>query len=151
MAKFKYGMQNILNIKEKLETQARNEFAEARLHLDEEEEKMQLLIDRRTFYEAEGRSMRENAINIQDLIDNQYAVDRMDEYIADQQLNIDEAEKLLERARIKLQEAMQETKIHAKLREKAFEEFKKELIAQESKEVDELTSYTYGRKVLNNG
>lgn len=147
MAKFKYGMQNILNIKEKLETQARNEFAEARLHLDEEEEKMQALVDRRTFYEQEGRSMRENAINIQDLADNQYAIDRMDDYIADQKIRVEEAEDLLELARRRLQEAMQETKIHTKLRERAFEEFKKELIAQESKEVDELTSYTYGRKV----
>ena len=41
---------------------------------------------------------------------------------------------------------MQERKTHEKLSEEAFEDFKKEIGAQESKEVDELTSYTYGMR-----
>jgi len=36
--------------------------------------------------------------------------------------------------------------VQEKLREKAFETFIKEENARESKEVDELTSYTYGQK-----
>jgi flagellar FliJ protein len=41
---------------------------------------------------------------------------------------------------------MQESKTQAKLREKAFEAFLKEENAKESKEIDELVSYTYGQK-----
>ena len=38
MAKFVYKMQNILNIKMRLETQAKTEFSQASARLDEEED-----------------------------------------------------------------------------------------------------------------
>ena len=146
MAKFKYRMQSILNIKEKLEDQAKNDFSRARLHLDEETDKLQALEKRKEDYVEEGRRIRKDAINIKDLENNDYAIEKMDEYILMQQEQVKRAERELENARIKLTEAMQETKIQNKLKEKAFEDFKKELNAAESKEVDELTSYTYGQK-----
>ena len=40
MAKFVYKMQNILNIKMRLETQAKTEFSQASARLDEEEDKL---------------------------------------------------------------------------------------------------------------
>lgn len=43
----------------------------------------------------------------------------------------------------KLNEAMQERKIHDKLKEQAFEEFKADLAAQEMKEIDEVVSFNY--------
>jgi len=46
-----------------------------------------------------------------------------------------------------LQEVVQERKTHEKLREYAFDEYVKELNAAESKEVDELVSYSYGKAV----
>ena len=39
-----------------------------------------------------------------------------------------------------------ERKTHEKLREKAFEQFKEELKQGESKEIDELVSFTYGKR-----
>lgn len=150
MAKFIYRMQNILNIKEKLETQARNEFAESQARLNEELDKLDQIIKRKASYEEEGRRLRNSAINIRDINDNKYALERMDELIILQENNVKKAEKNLDIAREKLKEAMQETKIHTKLREKAFEQFKKDLIAEESKEVDELTSYTYGQRIKDN-
>ena len=39
MARFRYRMQNILDVKEKLENQARNDFAVAAAKVNEEEEK----------------------------------------------------------------------------------------------------------------
>ena len=147
-------MQSILNIKEKLEEQAKNEFAAARMHLDEEEEKLRALEERKLFYEDEGRRLRESALNILDLNENKIAIDRMDEFIANQQIEVNRASALLEQARINLTNAMQEAQIQNKLKEKAFEEFKKEINAQEAKEIDELTSYTYGNRLKeesNNG
>lgn len=150
MAKFKYRMQSILNIKEKLEEQAKNEFAAARLRLDEEEEKLNDLLARKAFYEEEGRRLREDSLNILDLNENKNAIERMKEFIAIQQIEVNRAAALLEQARINLTNAMQEAQIHNKLKEKAFDQFKKEINAQESKEVDELTSYTYGAKLKEN-
>ena len=136
-----------MEIKEKLEEQAKNEFAAARMRLDEEEEKLKALTDRKLFYEQEGRRLRESALNVLELNENKNAIDRMDEFIAIQQIEVNRASALLEQARINLTNAMQEAQIQNKLKEKAFEEFKKELIAEESKEVDELTSYTYGSRL----
>lgn len=146
LAKFKYRMQNLLNIKEKLENQAKNDFAVARRMLDDELNKLENLQQRKEGYLKKGRELRSSAINIRELEENSYALERMDEYIFIQKGEVEKAERNLEKARVRLTEARQETKIQIRLREKAFEEFKKELSAAESKEVDELTSYTYGQR-----
>ena len=146
MAKFRYRMQSILEIKKKLEEQAKNEFAAARAALNEEEDKLEQLKKRKEAYEDEGRALRENTLNIMDIIENKEALLRMDEFIADQQLNVKRAQDRMEEARLDLQTAMQESKTQEKLREKAFEQFVKEENKRESKEIDELVSYTYGRK-----
>lgn len=146
MAKFIYRMQSILDIKEKMEEQAKNEFASARMHLDEEEEKLNILIKRKEGYEEQGRELQKSGLDVLDIISNRDAIARMQEFIEIQKKAVTAAQAKLEDARIRLQTAMQESKIQAKLKEKAFEEFMKEENAREFKEVDELTSYTYGQK-----
>lgn len=146
MAKFVYRMQSILDVKEKLEEQAKNEFAKARIYLDEEIAVLDRIKARRSEYEEEGRILRQSVLDIKKLTENQYAIDRMDEAVAAQEIEVQKAQKELDKASANLVKAMQETKIQNKLKEKAFEQFKKDLVAQEMKEVDELTSYTYGQK-----
>ena len=146
MAKFIYRMQNILNLKLKLEEQQKMKFAAARKRLDEEEDKLHLLFRRKEGYEEEGRRLREDNLNVQDILDNRNALLQMDDYIAFQRIQVSKAEAKLEEERQKLQEAVQERKIQEKLRENAFEVFVREENARESKEVDELVSYTYGQK-----
>lgn len=146
MARFKYRMQSILDIKEKLEEQARMEFATAKVRLNEEEEKLQILIDRKDAYEEEGRSLQKDSLPVREILDNREAIERMKEYIDVQIQAVRQAEIRMDEAREKLTIAMQESKTHQKLRENAFVEFMKEEEKKESKEVDELTSYTYGQK-----
>lgn len=151
MAKFRYRMQSILNIKYQLETQAKMEVGRAQMRLNEELEKLQTLIDRKEAYLEEGRRMREEALHVNDLRDNRNAVLIMDELIAVQELEVSKAEEALERARAKLTEIMQERKMHEKLKEKALIQFLEEEKAAEFKVVDELTSYTYGQRGKENG
>ena len=122
------------------------EFAAARKRLDEEEDKLHLLFRRKEGYEEEGRRLREDNLNVQDILDNRNALLQMDDYIAFQRIQVSKAEAKLEEERQKLQEAVQERKIQEKLRENAFEVFVREENARESKEVDELVRYTYGQK-----
>ena len=122
MAKFIYRMQNILNLKTKLEEQQKMEFAAARKRLDEEEEKLNLLFRRKANYEEEGRRLREDSLNVQDILDNRNALIQMDDYIALQKIQVSKAEDALEKERQKLQEAVQERKIKEKLRENDYEE-----------------------------
>jgi flagellar FliJ protein len=79
----------------------------------------------------------------------QNAVMRMEEFIAEQQREVDRAMRTLEKERQKLTEVMVERKSHEKLKENAFEQFLQDLNSAEGKEVDELTSYTYGQKNKN--
>ena len=146
MAKFIYRMQSILNIKIQMENQAKMELGQAQRRLNEEEERLSLLYNRKKEYLEEGRRLRQDSLKVQELRDNEYALARMDEFIEAQKENVRHAERLVEEARTKLQEIMQERKGQERLREKAFEQFIREENAREGKEVDELTSYTYGQK-----
>ncbi|MDE5907580.1 MAG: flagellar export protein FliJ [Lachnospiraceae bacterium] len=146
MARFIYRMQSILDIKTKMEEQARMEFAAARMHLDEEEEKLQILNDRKAAYENKGRELRKDSLKVREILENREAITRMEEFIAFQMQQVRLAEERLEDARYKLQVARQESKTQEKLKEKAFDAFMREENAREAKEVDELTSYTHGRK-----
>ena len=147
MAVFRYKMKNVLDVKMKLEDQAKAAFAEAMAILNAEEEKLQNLIDRREWYEEEGRRMRSASIDVGELRDNTRALDNLKEQIEAQRENVKTAQAGVDRARNELNVAMQERKIQEKLRDNAFEEFVHELNAAESKEIDELVSYRHGLKV----
>ncbi len=147
MAKFNYRMQSILDLKIKLEDQEKTNFGLANMRLQEEEEKLRALALRRAGYEKEGREMRSGGtLDPRDLETNRKAVEAMKVMIRAQMLEVRRAEKDVEAARRRLQDAMQERKIHEKLRENAFEVFKEELEADEKKQIDELVSYTYSTK-----
>ncbi len=146
MAKFRYSMQSILNIKLKMETQAKQEFSAARAALDAEEEKLRELLDRKQGYEAEAKRLRSGALKLQEIEENRTAIRCMEDFILQQRGRVRLAQQQLERAREKLTEVIKERKTHESLKEKAFEQFLEELKRQESKEVDELTSYTYGQR-----
>lgn len=146
VAGFKYRMQSILNIRYQLEEQAKMEFGRAQMRLMEEEEKLTILKNRKEAYLEEGRQMRSDALHVNELKDNRNAMLIMDEMIEAQEKQVAQAAQVVEAARLKLQEAMQERKMHERLKEKAFEQFVKEENAAEGKAVDELTSYTYGQR-----
>lgn len=146
MAKFIYRMQSILDIKMKLETQAKMQFATAKSILNEEEEKLELLHSRKEDYIEKARKSRSDVLSVMELRESKVAIQTMDDFIAEQEVRVVEAAEKVEAAREQLEEVMKERKIHEKLREKSFEEFKAEINHEESKEVDELTSYTYGQK-----
>ena len=146
MSKFIYRMQNILNIKYKLEDQAKTEFMLANQVLREEEEKLETLKVRKKGYEEAVRNLLQNQLQVDRIKENQEAIVRMEEFIRAQIRIVEEAARQVEIKAAKLTELMQERKAQEKLKEKAFEAFLQEENARESKEIDELVSFTYGRK-----
>jgi len=147
VAVFRYKMQSILDIKLKMETQAKQEFAQAKLILDREEEKLEALYARKREYEERAKDLLNGKLDLQEISDNNVAILRTDEFIAEQKKRVSKAGQLLEKARVKLQEVMRERKVQETLKEKAFEAFLQEEKQQESKEIDQLTSYKYGQKL----
>ena len=81
MAKFIYRMQNILNLNEKLEEQAKMEYATQQMALNAEEEKDQRLRDRKAAYEDEARRIREDSVNVKEMMLNANAISIMGELI----------------------------------------------------------------------
>ena len=149
MAKFQYRMQSILNIKLKMEEQAKMQFAQAQAKVNEEEAKLLQLKNRKSAYEVELKEVLLKKLDLLKIDELQNAIMRMEEYIVDQQREVEKAYRALEKERQKLTEVMIERKSHEKLKENAFEQFLQELNSAEGKEVDELTSYTYGQKNKN--
>lgn len=143
MAKFKYSMQNILDIKIKLETQAKNEFSEANAKYQIEKDKLQELVLKRVQYEEKLKNSLSGELNITDISINKKDINSIKSVIRTQLANVKKAEDELEEKRIALNELMKDRKTHEKLREKKFEEFQKDEKDSESKEIDELVSFTY--------
>ena len=147
MAVFRYKMQGILDIKEKLEDKAKQEFAEANMRLEAEKQKLSELQKRRDYYMMEGVKLRMELIDVRKIRENKMAVLQMDDFIREQLKAVNKAAVAVEKARAALQEVMQERKAHEKLKENAFQDFLKEEQAAESRAIDELTTYTHGQKL----
>ncbi len=146
MAKFIYRMQNILTLDEKLEEQAKMEYAAQQVVLNEAEEEEEALKQRKVSYEEEARRLRGEKLNARDMALNARAIDIMGDLILEQHEIVKQEEDKLEVKRSALEEAMKDRKTQEKLKEKAFDDFKQELAMEESKQIDQLTSYTFGIK-----
>lgn len=151
MAKFFYSMQNILNIKLKLEEMAKQEYSEARIRLSEEEKKLDVLLDRKNVYYDEYQAALQGRLDFQKIEECKYAIDVMNDMIANQEIIIRQCSKELELIRQKLNRVMQERKMHEKLKEKQFDIFRQELNAAENKETDEVAGYQFTHAMRETG
>jgi flagellar FliJ protein len=143
MAKFIYRLQNVLDVKLKLESQEKTNFSMAMARLIEEEKKLDELYDLLSEREEEYRRRSNGRLNIHDLKFAKENVDYTQNVIEAQKLEINKARKAMENARNRLNEAMKDRKIHEKLKEKAFEAFMHEENEAEKKEIDQLVSFRY--------
>ena len=143
MAKFKYSMQNILEIKMKLETQAKNEFSIANRKYQTEKDRLDELVLKRVGYETRLKESLCGELNIKDINNLKKDINSIKSAIRTQLSNVKKAEDELEIKRYARNELMKERKTHEKLREKKFDEFQKEERDNESKEIDQLVSFTY--------
>lgn len=170
MAKFIFKMQSILDIKFRLEDQAKTAYGEARARLNKEEEILEKLEDKKSYYEERTRSLISYSeekekkdqivfdekdtmvispkLNIKDIITCENGIETIKYHIKVQKIRIKQAEHELETAREKLNKAMIERKTYEKLKENAFEDFKKEIEAEEQKEIDELVSFKFNNTTV---
>ena len=144
MAKFIYKMQSVLNIKEKLEEQEKTAYGLARAALNEEEEKLTRLVAKKNRYLEEKRQKMAELLDVLELSKLEQAIHSTELLIQDQILMVRRAEKAVALAQIRLENAMKERKIQEKLKEKALEDFKKELEAAEQQEINELVTFRFG-------
>ncbi len=149
MARFRFSMESVLNIKKKLEEQAKNEYGQANARLFREQEKLNTFLMRREEAKQKLKLILSETLSMTEIRKMEDAVEVLSFYVVQQQLEVKRCEKEVEIAREKLTEAMKERKIFDKLKEKAYEEFLKEENWKEQKEVDELMSFKHGSKINN--
>lgn len=141
-------MENILQIKHKLEDQMRIAYGNARLRLTTEEEKLEQMKLKMVSYGDELRFLRSAKLDLIKIKQCEQAIDFMKTNIKQQTTTVKNATQRLEVARIRLSDAMVERKTQEKLKENAFEEYMQEFDAEERKEVDELNSFHYSNPTL---
>ena len=144
MAKFVFKLESILSIKYKLEDQAKTEYGLELARLRLEEEKLARLEEKKEGYQLRLKDAVQNYLDIGNIRELESCVEHVKYNMSLQRLVIKAQEQRVEAARQKLDEAMKERKTFEKLKEKAFEQFKIELEAQERKEIDELVSFRFG-------
>ena len=130
MARFVFSMESILQIKLKLEDQAKAEYA---VQMAQLRRQISAVLD---------------LLRIRQLEDG---VENIKYNISLQKMVVFNQQKQVTKAREKLNEAMKERKTYEKLKENAFEDFKKELNAEEQKEINELVSFRFGREAGREG
>ncbi len=143
MARFNFRLQGILNIKLKMEEQEKLAFAESRMRLNEEEEKLAALYGRKEEILEEKRQNMANSIRFVELQVAENAIKGLDLAIEDQKRAVRRAEKALALAEERLNVAMMERKTYEKLKEKAFEDFIASENYAEQMEINELVSYRH--------
>ena len=141
-------MESILKIKLKLEDQAKLAYAGARSRLTIEEEKLAAMERRKAQYEEEQRRLGKEKLNIIKMRQLSDAIEIMKMNIKQQTVVVRTAAQRLEIARIRLNDAMIERKTQEKLKEKAWQEYMMEAMAEELKEIDERNSFNYNSFLL---
>ena len=145
MAKFIFNMQGLLNIKEKLEEQAKTEYGKALNKLEEEKNALLSLKNKKEqniliFRENIKIGVKPNYINTI----NKY-ISFIDVKIEEQIKKVDIAREFAEEKRQDLLKAMKERKVLEALKEKEKENYFKEEIKKEQKIIDEIVSYRYSK------
>ena len=146
MAKFVFSMQNILNMKEKLEEQEKNNYSQANMRWQEAIATLESLEQRLAEEKQKLQEEVSSALDVRKIRQREDGVEVIRMYVRQQMLEVKQREKEVEVARERLNEAMKERKTFEKLREKAFEKFRLEENLREQKEVDELVSYRFANR-----
>ncbi len=147
MAKFKYSMENILRVKERVEEQKRMALGRAMADYQNTiaeqktiEVKLQIYLDE--FYGSQR--MKTNASALQQMSSQ---VSWYEDRLKMQKDVVARALDIVELKRTELRKALEEKKIQEKLRENAFEQYKEEEKIKEQHILDEIVGYRYASGV----
>ena len=146
MAKFKYRFQTLLNVKENMEKNVKNELGIAVQELEKQKEILRKLQYEIESQENEYRYEGERKTVILKLRQRLEYIKLIHERKEQQQQRVKEAKRNVDKIRERLIEAMKEKKVLENLKEKEWIVFKKEQEKLEQLLVDELVNYKESKK-----
>lgn len=136
-------MQSVLDIKYRLEDQAKGVYAAAKLRYEEEVEKKERLEEQKRRYEDALQKLMLNRLDFREIQFTKTGIEAIEDAIKKQKRAVAIAKHEMDAASERLRELMVERKTHEKLKEKALEEYQKESLDVERKETDEIVSYRF--------
>jgi len=144
MHKFKFKLEGVLAVKERLEEQAKGEFGMAMQDLAAKEEARDVVKERIRGYENKLESLLEGNLDVLQIGTCRSALKVLEEDLDECNKAVKRAENRVELCRTRLNNAVKERKTIEKLKEKEFEAYVKEYNDEEHKQIDELVSYRHG-------
>lgn len=139
-------MQGILNLKYRLEDQAKGIFAAAKQKYEEEVEKLTTLNQEKTLYEESLRELMLGNLDFHEIQAVKTGIIAKEDAIKKQNRVVMRAEHEMQAASEQLRELMVDRKMHETLKDKAFENYLLEMSGEEKKETDELVSYRFNNR-----
>lgn len=143
MAKFIFRLQAVLNYKNQLESNLKNKLGQAVKRVENEKKRLNEIIKAKDeYYENYIKETKEGVtVEIIRGYNNYYS--SLKKRIEFQKKTINDLQKTVDIIRARMIKVMQEKKMIEKLKEKAFEEFKKEQLIIEQNTSEEIYSYKY--------
>jgi flagellar FliJ protein len=145
MAKFIFKLQSFLGVKEKIEEQKKNEYGKALNILEEEKNKKQELLNRQVSTISHLKQKINEGIKPSEIKQYNNFISYIENEITRQEEVIIKAQKLVDRKREELVNAMKDKKILEILKENEYIEYIKEEKKAEQKFIDELVSFKYNK------
>jgi len=147
MGKFKYKLQNLLNVKGKLEEVKKGEYGKALAYVKELENDKNLIIDKIKNTRNNLKENSKGALSIEILKGFKGYIHSLEKKEKELEKSIKIANENADIKKEELIKAMQERKTLEKLKETELLKFKKKELMQEQSLVDEIVSYNHNKKV----
>ena len=145
MHKFKFELEGVLSVKMRLEDQAKAAFAAAMQALVACEKKRDEAAARVRGYEAKLEELVNGVLDITEITVCKDAIRIVKDDLVEKENAVKRASNRVEMCRKNLTDAIMERKTLERLREKAFEDYVKEMNDEERKQIDELVSFRHNK------
>jgi flagellar protein FliJ len=147
MAKFIFKLQPLLNIKEQMEEQLKNELGKAIQKLEAEKQVYRKLEEQREECIFNAGSEASQGVRVDKLKDYSSYITFLKKKMEKQKENINLVQKNVDNYREQLIRVVQEKEMLEKLKEKKYREFLDEQQELEQKLIDEVVNYKYNKQV----
>jgi len=143
---FSYRFENILDIKEKLENERKNQLGKAVQRLESAEKKLIQWIERKKQAEDDWNNQARDVQKVQYFQQATNSFEYLDRMIQQQKEEIAQREKEVTEARKNLMNAKKDTKIFEKIKEKDYESYRIVEQRKESELIDQIVTHKSSRK-----
>lgn len=151
MSRFKFRMDNILNLREKLEDKKKQEYGDAAKKLQIENQKKEKLINETMYFSQNLCEKMVERIFPEEVISYNQYINYLKIKTVEQEKMVIKAANHAEKKREELLEAVKQKKMLESLKEKQWTEFQEESNREEQKQIDEIVSFQSQNRLMDGG